>query len=44
MSKSFAEQIIDSTADENGYCGECGLNAKQFDVLAKYLKPQKLST
>lgn len=39
MSKSFAEQIIDSMVDDNGYCGERGLSAKQFDVLAKYLKP-----
>lgn len=41
MSKSFAEQIIDSMVDENGRCGERGLSAKQFGVLAKYLKPQK---
>ncbi len=37
MTKSFAEQIIDSMVDENGHCGERGLSAKQFAVLAKYL-------
>lgn len=39
MFKSFAEQMIDNMVDETGHCGERGLSEKQFDILAKYLKP-----
>lgn len=38
MSKEFAEHIIDSMVDENGYCGERGLSEKQFDILSEYLQ------
>lgn len=38
MSIKFAEQILDSMVDENGYCGERGLSYKQFNCLSRYLE------
>lgn len=38
MSKKFAEGIIDSMVNENGYCGERGLSYKQFNCLSRYLE------
>lgn len=35
---NFAEKIINSIVDENGYCGDRGLSVKQFDILSQYLE------
>jgi len=35
---TFAEKIVESLVDENGYCGERGLSNKQFGILSKYLE------
>lgn len=37
MSKQFAEKIIDSMVDENGYCGKRGLSPKQFLIISECL-------
>lgn len=37
MSKAFAEKILDSMVNEEGYCGERGLSEKQFDILVELL-------
>lgn len=38
MSKKFAEKIIDSMVDENGFCGPRGLSMKQFNIISKCLE------
>lgn len=38
MSKKFAEKIIDSMVDENGFCGPRGLSMKQFAIISKCLE------
>ena len=38
MSKKFAEKIIDSMVDENGFCGPRGLSVKQFNIISECLE------
>lgn len=38
MSKKFAEKIIDSMVDENGFCGPRGLSMKQFNIISECLE------
>ena len=38
MSKQFAEKIIASMVNENGYCGKRGLSEKQFNIIAGCLE------
>lgn len=43
MSKKFAEKIIDSMVDENGFCGPRGLSVKQFNIISECLKDLEVS-